>query len=214
MVHAGPGKRVVLERQQGKCDISEVVNDGVIPGHGLTETSQVTASVELEALVTTLSRFDGATQDLVPQVFHDMAEKSIYSYDIFKTHARMKFRDGMKRLRDAGIELTPTAWWDHGTNRKDIMRQTSVVVFCSMQTIYQVLAAANILGRFTSASGGITVVNFPIGGQPSLCLGQGTMARGNLRWGVVTEDETQHGYNTQIIESGSKKTLQSSYTFK
>ncbi|MDC0366965.1 hypothetical protein OAM67_00910 [bacterium] len=62
-----------------------------------------------------------------------------------------------------------------------------------MQTICRTLAAAGITGRFASASGGMTAITFPLYGRPSLALGQGAMARGALRWGIVTEEEYQVG---------------------
>lgn len=198
LVRGGPGKRGMVERTTGKCEVSNTSVD--VPYK--TRVISDRLAVQLETLLTTTNRFDGARIDPVPTVFHDGAPKSIDSFLGFTSTTLMSFRDGMV---NAPEQVDATYFWDHphGRNFTNIDVLKTVVVFCSMETIYRVLLVGKIItptSRIFCGSGGIVPVMFPIQAPASLAVGMGPFANGALRWGLVTEEE----YNgvQQLLHGG------------
>lgn len=186
LVRGGPGVRSSKERTDGKCDLS--FKRGDYSDAKRTEHVQTVIAEEIEKIITTNNKFDGAIINTVPTVYHDGQPKSIDSYDIFREMTSIAYTDGMSDVKD-DEKIDANYFWNHGINRTDSKTITSIIVFAGMKTILQVLKASGCFSRITCAAGGIIPVMVPISGNMSVALGMGPYAHSALRWGSVTKDE-------------------------
>ena len=87
--------------------------------------------------------------------------------------------------------MAATAAYD-GVNRVDKDTITTVILFCSLETIYKILRECDLVtptGRICMPSGGIAMINLPIGGLPSFSIAAGPFASNAMHWGTDTEAE-------------------------
>ena len=183
LVSGGPGQRLTAERELGKCGLS---HGGVDQANDDFAWVQQRVTEALPQFFRTPSNFEGAEQNHVPTVWHDGAPKSVWSYNIFKRTALYKFRDG------AAAGDTADSFWENGINRTDKNVVTTVVLFCSLQTIYRIMLACNLItptARIAIPSGGIACITIPIGAPASFSMAAGPFASNALYWGTVTEQE-------------------------
>ena len=183
-VIGGPGKRMALERSQGKCELSNSNPDAA----DLEQTERYMLEVvkALPSFIRELSLFRGAQQDTWPSVYHDGAAKSMASFDAFTRMARYGFNNMMK---DGAASLDQ--FWASGLNH-DIDVVKPVILFCSNESLNRILRGCNLAtsqARFLAPSGGIAVVNIPVGAQPSVMICAGPFAPHAMQWGTVTQAE-------------------------
>lgn len=188
LVRAGPGRRSQKERLSGECDLSHQPDSGKTRR---TERIQGKVAEALPILITKNSKFDGATIQTRPVLFHDGQPKSVNAYHIYKDVTNDAFRDGM--VEEAG----PDYFWTHGMNRSDLTTLTTIVVFCGTETIYRMLKLVNCHTRILVGSGAIIPIMFPIGAPPALALGMGPNAGNAMYWGHVTKTEHQDAQPTK-----------------
>ena len=194
LISGGPGQRLKAERELGKCDLSHGGVDQV--NDDFAWVPQRVAQ-ELPQFFRTPSHFAGAKQVLDPTVWHDGAPKSVWSYDIFKRTVLYKFRDS------AAAGGTADHFWENGINRTDRNVVTTAILFCSLQTVYRIMLACNLItptARIAMPSSAIAIITIPIGAPASFSMAAGPFASNVLHWGTVTEQESK------AIHSGGSAT--------
>lgn len=209
-VSGGPGNRFTQERMRGKCEVSHTGADQV---NSALDFVPIKVTRALKEFIRTPSNFKGADRNCIPVVYHDGAPKSEHSYQVFVQTALYSFRDGMPAADGTGDEaagagageeaagagtgeaagkVTADYFWQNGLNRSDVNTVKTAVLFCSLETIYRILRKCNLItpsARITMPSGGIAVINLPIGALPSFSIAAGPFASHTLHWGTVTEQE-------------------------
>ncbi len=184
---------MALERSQGKCELSNSNPDAA----DLEQTERCMLEVvkALPSFLRELSLFRGAQQDTWPSVYHDGAAKSMASFDAFTRMATYAFNNMMK---DGAASLDQ--FWASGLNHDiDVVRP--VILFCSNESLNRILRGCDLAtsqARFVAPSGGIAVVNIPVGAHPSMMVCAGPFAHHAMHWGTVTQAEY-----TQIHASAS-----------
>ena len=200
-VSGGPGHRFTQERMRGKCEVSHT---GVDQVNSAMDFVPIEVTRALKEFFRTPSNFKGADENFIPVVYNDGAPKSRHSCQVFMQTALYSFRNGMDAADDTGDEaagagageaagkVTANYFWQNGLNRSDVNTVKTAVLFCSLETIYRILRKCNLItpsARITMPSGGIAVINLPIGALPSFSIAAGPFASHTLHWGTVTEQE-------------------------
>lgn len=202
-VLGGPGQRTEVERTHGKHD---QLSSTIVDQPSTVLTSQVVSKVceALPGIFTVQSYFAGASIDFEPHVWHDGAPKSQMSYQMFKQFAMFKHVDKMQSLvGEPGLDV----FWAQGLNRSDTKTLTNLILFCSNESLGRILRGCNLVtqdARVYAPSGGIVVINIPIGAQAGFGVSCGPFAHHALHWGSTTAEE-YHAIHTTPIESEPAK---------
>ena len=185
-VSNGPGQRVAREREAGKCEVS---HGGEDPVHADFAFVPAKVTKELLPFLRTPSRFAGAKQMFRPSVWHDGTPKSAFSYDVFRRTALYDFEDCM---HESAAPATADVFWEKALNRTDTDTVTTVLLFCSLETMYRILRKCNLItrvARICMPSGGFFEINIPIGAPASFTIAAGPYASNALHWGTVNQAE-------------------------